>query len=223
MFINNLEQCDWIKKRFETPGVMVLTKEEKRRLLTRVLRSTRYDAFHIHTLVWFPGLPGTMLSTFIPLSGLRSTRYDAFHVHTLVWFPGLPGTMPSTFIPLSGSQVHQVRCFPRSYPCLVPRSTRYDAFHVHTLVWFPGLPATMLSTFIPSSGSQIHQVRCLPRSYPSLVPRSTSYDAFQVHTIVPNLARRRAKLAFKSLIACHGNVFMPLFYITQLADDGSLP
>ena len=49
MFINNLEQCDWIKKRFETPGVMTLTKEEKRRLLTRVLRSTRYTVFSQNT------------------------------------------------------------------------------------------------------------------------------------------------------------------------------
>ena len=65
----------------------------------------------------FSGPPGTMLSTFIPLSGsqvyqlrcfprsyprlvLRSTRYDAFHVHTLVWFPGLPATMLSKFTPL---------------------------------------------------------------------------------------------------------------------------
>jgi len=49
MFINNLEQCDWIKKRFETPGVSALTKEEKRRLMTRVLRSTRYAASQGHT------------------------------------------------------------------------------------------------------------------------------------------------------------------------------
>ena len=42
MFINNLEQCDWIKKRFETPGVMEMTAAEKRTLMARLIRSTRY-------------------------------------------------------------------------------------------------------------------------------------------------------------------------------------
>lgn len=41
MFINNLEQCDWIKKRFETPGVMSMTNDEKRTLMARLVRSTR--------------------------------------------------------------------------------------------------------------------------------------------------------------------------------------
>ena len=59
--------------------------------------------------------------------------------------------MLSMFTPLSGSQVHQVRCFPCSHPCLVLRSTRYDAFHVHILVWFSGSPCNMLSKFMPLS------------------------------------------------------------------------
>lgn len=29
MFINDLEQCQWIRKKFETPGVMRFTNEEK--------------------------------------------------------------------------------------------------------------------------------------------------------------------------------------------------
>ena len=41
MFINNLAQCDWIKKRFETPGVMDISKDEKRTLMARIVRSTR--------------------------------------------------------------------------------------------------------------------------------------------------------------------------------------
>lgn len=45
MFINNLEQTDWIKKRFETPGVMAMTNEEKRTLLARLIRSTRFEEF----------------------------------------------------------------------------------------------------------------------------------------------------------------------------------
>jgi len=45
MFINNLAQCDWIKKRFETPGIYDLTKEEKRTLMARLIRSTRFEEF----------------------------------------------------------------------------------------------------------------------------------------------------------------------------------
>lgn len=42
MFINDVEQCDWIRTKFETPGVMKFTNEEKRMLLARLVRSTRY-------------------------------------------------------------------------------------------------------------------------------------------------------------------------------------
>lgn len=45
MFINNLEQCDWIKKRFETPFVMKLSNQEKRTLMKRLIRSTRFEEF----------------------------------------------------------------------------------------------------------------------------------------------------------------------------------
>lgn len=45
MFINNLEQCDWLKKRFEMPGVMDLTNEEKRTLIKRLIRSTNFEQF----------------------------------------------------------------------------------------------------------------------------------------------------------------------------------
>lgn len=44
MFINDLEQCQWIRRKFETPGVMQFTSEEKRTLLARLVRSTRYGA-----------------------------------------------------------------------------------------------------------------------------------------------------------------------------------
>lgn len=43
MFINDLEQCQWIRQKFETPGVMQFTSEEKRTLLARLVRSTRYS------------------------------------------------------------------------------------------------------------------------------------------------------------------------------------
>lgn len=41
MFINDLDQCQWIRQKFETPGVMQFTPEEKRTLLARMIRSTR--------------------------------------------------------------------------------------------------------------------------------------------------------------------------------------
>lgn len=41
MFINDLDQCQWIRQKFETPGVMQFTLEEKRTLLARMIRSTR--------------------------------------------------------------------------------------------------------------------------------------------------------------------------------------
>uniref|UniRef100_A0A8C5U5W4 2-oxoglutarate dehydrogenase complex component E1 n=1 Tax=Malurus cyaneus samueli TaxID=2593467 RepID=A0A8C5U5W4_9PASS len=37
MFINDLEQCQWIRQKFETPGIMQFTNEEKRTLLALLL------------------------------------------------------------------------------------------------------------------------------------------------------------------------------------------
>ncbi|XP_043844023.1 2-oxoglutarate dehydrogenase-like, mitochondrial [Dromiciops gliroides] len=45
MFINDVEQCQWIRQKFETPGVMKCTNEEKRTLLARLVRSTRFEDF----------------------------------------------------------------------------------------------------------------------------------------------------------------------------------
>jgi len=47
MYIDNLEQCDWIRKRFERPaGVAVrLKRHEKRTLMQRLLRSTHFEQF----------------------------------------------------------------------------------------------------------------------------------------------------------------------------------
>lgn len=41
MFINDVEQCQWIRQKFETPGVMKFTNEDKRTLLARLVRSMR--------------------------------------------------------------------------------------------------------------------------------------------------------------------------------------
>lgn len=45
MFINNLQQNDWIKRRFETPNVINLSNDEKRTLMARLIRSTRFEEF----------------------------------------------------------------------------------------------------------------------------------------------------------------------------------
>nr|XP_006112456.1 2-oxoglutarate dehydrogenase-like, mitochondrial [Pelodiscus sinensis] len=45
MFINDVEQCQWIRHQFETPGVMKFTNEEKRTLLARLVRSMRFEDF----------------------------------------------------------------------------------------------------------------------------------------------------------------------------------
>ncbi|XP_063814928.1 2-oxoglutarate dehydrogenase-like, mitochondrial isoform X2 [Pseudophryne corroboree] len=45
MFINDVEQCQWIRQKFETPGIMRFTADEKRTLLARLVRSTRFEDF----------------------------------------------------------------------------------------------------------------------------------------------------------------------------------
>ncbi|KAK3858902.1 hypothetical protein Pcinc_034936 [Petrolisthes cinctipes] len=45
MFINSLEQCNWIRQKFETPGFMHMDNKEKRLLLARITRSHGFEAF----------------------------------------------------------------------------------------------------------------------------------------------------------------------------------
>ena len=45
MFINNLEQCQWIREKFETPKIMELSIEQKRTLLARLTRSHKFEEF----------------------------------------------------------------------------------------------------------------------------------------------------------------------------------
>ncbi|XP_051174483.1 2-oxoglutarate dehydrogenase complex component E1 isoform X3 [Leptopilina boulardi] len=45
MFINSLEQCNWIRQKMETPGVMEITNDEKRLILARLTRATGFEAF----------------------------------------------------------------------------------------------------------------------------------------------------------------------------------
>ncbi|XP_049794378.1 2-oxoglutarate dehydrogenase complex component E1-like isoform X2 [Schistocerca nitens] len=45
MFINSLEQCNWIRQKLESPGVMEITNDEKRLILARLTRATGFEAF----------------------------------------------------------------------------------------------------------------------------------------------------------------------------------
>ncbi|KAH1013388.1 hypothetical protein HUJ04_002382 [Dendroctonus ponderosae] len=45
MFINSLEQCNWIRQRLETPGCMELTADQKRLILARLTRATGFESF----------------------------------------------------------------------------------------------------------------------------------------------------------------------------------
>lgn len=45
MFINNLEQCNWLREKFETPGITQMTPDEKKLLLARLTRSTKFEEF----------------------------------------------------------------------------------------------------------------------------------------------------------------------------------
>lgn len=40
MFINSLEQCNWIRQRMETPGIMQMSENQKRLILARLTRAT---------------------------------------------------------------------------------------------------------------------------------------------------------------------------------------
>uniref|UniRef100_U5EV19 2-oxoglutarate dehydrogenase complex component E1 n=1 Tax=Corethrella appendiculata TaxID=1370023 RepID=U5EV19_9DIPT len=45
MFINSLEQCNWIREKFETPNVRNYSNDEKRLILARLTRATGFEAF----------------------------------------------------------------------------------------------------------------------------------------------------------------------------------
>ncbi|XP_030752283.1 2-oxoglutarate dehydrogenase, mitochondrial isoform X2 [Sitophilus oryzae] len=45
MFINSLEQCNWIRQRLESPGCMDLGPDQKRLILARLTRATGFESF----------------------------------------------------------------------------------------------------------------------------------------------------------------------------------
>lgn len=46
MFINSLEQCNWIRKKLETPGAGQLTSDQKRLILARLTRAAGYALYY---------------------------------------------------------------------------------------------------------------------------------------------------------------------------------
>lgn len=49
MFINSLEQCNWIRQKFETPGIMEMDSDQKRLILARLTRATGYGTTNYST------------------------------------------------------------------------------------------------------------------------------------------------------------------------------
>ncbi|XP_045472665.1 2-oxoglutarate dehydrogenase, mitochondrial isoform X3 [Harmonia axyridis] len=45
MFINSLEQCNWIRQRLESPGCMEISADDKRLILARLTRATGFESF----------------------------------------------------------------------------------------------------------------------------------------------------------------------------------
>jgi len=45
MFINSLEQCNWIRKKMEPPGVMEFDNDTKRLILARLTRATMLESY----------------------------------------------------------------------------------------------------------------------------------------------------------------------------------
>ncbi|XP_077442221.1 2-oxoglutarate dehydrogenase complex component E1 isoform X2 [Vanacampus margaritifer] len=45
MFINDVQQCQWIRRKFESPGILQFGAEEKRIMMTRMIQSTRFEDF----------------------------------------------------------------------------------------------------------------------------------------------------------------------------------
>ncbi|XP_037082779.1 2-oxoglutarate dehydrogenase, mitochondrial-like [Pollicipes pollicipes] len=45
MYINDLEQCSWIRQRIESPGILQFSSDEKRLLLARLARASGFESF----------------------------------------------------------------------------------------------------------------------------------------------------------------------------------
>jgi 2-oxoglutarate dehydrogenase E1 component len=45
MFINSMDQCNWIRRKFETPGITDLSTDQKRLLISRLARAVGFESF----------------------------------------------------------------------------------------------------------------------------------------------------------------------------------
>ena len=50
MIFSLMFKGDWIRKRFETPGIISLDTEDKKTLMKRLVRSTGYESYSVHVL-----------------------------------------------------------------------------------------------------------------------------------------------------------------------------
>lgn len=65
MFINSLEQCNWIRQKMETPGVMEMTNDERRLILARLTRATGYvKCQSVNTFTFIPATKCLLLFVF---------------------------------------------------------------------------------------------------------------------------------------------------------------
>jgi len=51
-FLDKIFQGDWIRKRFESPGIVSLDAEDKKTCLKRLIRSTGYDDWKWFSLTY---------------------------------------------------------------------------------------------------------------------------------------------------------------------------
>lgn len=119
MFINDLEQCQWIRQKFETPGIMQFTNEEKRTLLARLVRSTRYRALRCDTPTphlparggpdsWIPRQPAWFHGQH-SWQGRLAARRGTLQASRASWLPS--GSTPSRAAPAAAS-LGRVGTFP---------------------------------------------------------------------------------------------------------------
>uniref|UniRef100_A0A3Q3LF10 2-oxoglutarate dehydrogenase complex component E1 n=1 Tax=Mastacembelus armatus TaxID=205130 RepID=A0A3Q3LF10_9TELE len=81
MFINDVEQCQWIRQKFETPGVMQFSLEEKRTLLGRMIRSTRFEHFLLHDEFTIVGHNCFTQNVFFGVQGSGDVKYHLGMYH----------------------------------------------------------------------------------------------------------------------------------------------
>jgi len=72
MFINNYEQCNWIREQFEVPGVTQLKEAEKLLAWQRVLRSTKYVECRNYVQVWDFGQRRRRIARYMAIKAIQT-------------------------------------------------------------------------------------------------------------------------------------------------------